>query len=190
MKKMRNFFAAMFAAALMLFVAAAPANASVVTMNGTTDQNDILNVIFHYDDATNVIDEMSGTIDLVGVGLQTITGVLPVNPPGFLTNNLWDPASLSPSGFDWSGVGFSMLSGFVGNLFDENPQGSGAFTLLVSGTNRADLYPIGHVVTKFDFTTTNDVPEPAGLALFGIAVVGLLASRRSSANSPSLALAA
>lgn len=178
----KSLLAATLAAAAMMAVA--PANAAFVTLSGSTSHGDILNVNFHVIDSSNLIDQIGGTINVAGIGLLNIGGLLnPTSPlvtPNFSINNLYNQADPSPTGFDWFGVGFS-LGSFMANLYDENPVGSGSFIFAVKGTSVSDLYQPGHAVTQFEFTSRNDVPEPATFLLFGAAIVGLIASRRKTA---------
>ena len=166
MKNLKTAIMAMVAAAGMLL--ATSANASMVTMTAN-EGGDVLNMSFQVNDTTHDITSISGVITtLTTGGPLAITGLMPMSEYGavYFFDQKWLP------GLDTLGIGIDFGGSFKGNLYQV---GADLFWS-VSPAGDPDYNP-GHILREASFTT---VPEPGGLALFGIGAIGLLLSRRKT----------
>lgn len=183
MKKIKGALVALAAMAALSF--ANLANASVVTLSGSTAEGDIINVSFGVNDTTHVINSVAGTVDVASVGVMAVTGLMPLSASGspFIFDQKYDPADPGASGFNWFGMAVFLelvadtATTGMANFFDDTP--GLIFSANPIGTPTA--YIPGHVVTEMTVTT---VPEPATFLLLGLGIAGILVSgRRKTAEN-------
>ena len=160
------------AAAIAVAFAAAPASAAMYQLHytGTTDST----VADIHLSTSNTLNGAGG-YDILSVSGNVngdvITGLAPVNPPGFTTDNVYfnaDPI------FTSSGVGFFSATTTY-NLWGNGP---GSYSLYGTTDGGGSYVPSGDGTLS-----VAAVPEPAtwGLMLVGFAMTGVAARRRSVA---------
>ncbi len=158
-------------AAAAIAIAAAPVSAHIVTVT-YTGTNDTTTASLKL--TTSNTKNGLGGYDITGisgnVSGDTVTGLAPINPPGFLTDNTYYNANPV---FTIAGVGFTS-STLTYNLWGTGP---GSYTLY--GYNGSGYAP----TSIGTLSISGAVPEPAAwtLMIAGFAMTGFAVRRRAIA---------
>ncbi len=158
-------------AAVLAAGAAIPASATTYVLNYTATSGSPLPTTAHIRFSTsNTLNGLGGYDILTASGTinsDTITGVAPINPPGFNTDNTYfaaDPV------FTSNGLGVTT------NVLDANIWGNGA------GSYSLYSYNGGYYVATDGVISITAVPEAATWAMLfaGFGMVGVAARRRKA----------